>query len=809
MPQSGSDMVAKHNLPAAVNSFVGRDQELGETRRLFAATRLLTLTGTGGVGKTRLAVQLAATLLDTFPDGTWLVELGAVADPKRVPRAVAAVLGLRERAGVPIPELLADALQGQRVLLIVDNCEHVLDASARLVGFLLRTCPDLHVLATSREPLSLDGEQICRVPSLTVPEPPDTPQRVLASTAAQLFVQRARAVEATFALTAKTAPAVAHLCRCLDGLPLALELATARVGLLSVEQIAARLDNRFHLLVGGHRTAPPRQKTLLATMEWSHDLLDEPERALLRRVAVFSGGWTLEAAEAVCAGGSIAAGEVVDLLAHVVGQSLVVSDPDSDGGRRYRLLETVRAYAAERLAVPGEGDTVRDRHAAYFSTLAEEARPNLMVLRFEGWLDRLEREHDNFRAALDWLTSHDRVEEALRLATALEEFWYARGHAAEGRDCIQSLLDRRAPIRDHTRQAALHGLNVLVMELSDYAAMYQVNAESRDICDELGDLRGVAWATINMGGAKYQLGQLTEARTLLDEGIGLCDRAGMAVPPRGILVRANVERDAGDFAAARAWFELSFAKEAEPVSIRADILQHVGQLAFYEGNLRQARALQEESLAIRRELAQPAQIGSSLAWLGRAVDALGDHAYAGALYAQSVPLNRLTGNRWAEAVTLEGLAGMIAPKHPADELRLAGAADRLRTDMPRPMPPAEQPIIERALAPARRKLSRQRQAAAWAEGQALGTDRALALGLRLIEHGQAAAMPLTRREQEVAGLVARGLSNRQIAHELVFTEATAAKHNRAYPAQTRPRLAHPDRHVGRRAAPVRPALELN
>ena len=458
----GLAMAARHNLPAAVNSFVGRDQELRETRRLFESTRLLTLTGTGGVGKTRLAVQLAATLLDTYPDGVWLVELAPVADPNRVARAVAGVLGVAERHGLPILRLVAEALQGQRVLLILDNCEHVLDASARLAGSLLRTCPDLHVLATSREPLSIDGEQVLRVPSLAPPEPPDTPERVAGSAAAQLFLERARAVEPGFALTSQTAPAVAQVCRRLDGIPLALELATARVALLSVEQIAARLDDRFRLLVGGHRTTPARQQTLLATMEWSHGLLNDAERVLFRRLAVFSGGWTLEAAEAACAGETLAAGDIVDLLAHLVDQSLVVVEPDSDGSRRYRLLETVRAYATERLAAASEVDELRDRHAAYFWTLAEKARPDLMVLRFEGWLDRLDREQDNFRAALDWLASRNRVEEGLRLATALAEFWYVRGYAAEGRERLEHLLGQWGQARNRTRQAALHGLNVLV-----------------------------------------------------------------------------------------------------------------------------------------------------------------------------------------------------------------------------------------------------------------------------------------------------------------------------------------------------------
>ncbi len=530
----------QHNLPSALSTFVGRDRELRETQRLLRATRLLTLIGAGGVGKTRLALQLAGAVLEDHPDGLWLVDLTPVVDPRRLAHVVAGVLGLRER-GTPLLHLVADALQGKRVLLILDNCEHVLEACARLVEHLLRTCPDLRVLATSRAPLRMDGEQLWRVPSLALPEPPDTPERVARSAAVELFVARAAAAEPRFTLDSQAAPAIASICRRLDGIPLALELAASRVGSLSVEQIAVRLTDRFALLVGGHRTAPPRQQTLLGTLEWSHELLSAAERVLFRRLSVFSGGWTLDAAEVVCAGDDLDRREVLGLLTRLVDTSLVVVEPGLHGDRRYRLLETIRAYAHKRLTMVGgrEVQGTRERHTAHFLGLAEAAYPDLSNLRFGGWLDQLERDHDNFRTALDWLTERNRVEEALRLSAALAWFWYARGYASEGRERLERLLALPRPVTGDVRVRALAGSAYLAWSQGDYEAQYRLNAERRDLCQALRDVAGACAGLRGMGGARYQQGRYVEARALLDECVALCERHGLPLPPRTCLTRAN------------------------------------------------------------------------------------------------------------------------------------------------------------------------------------------------------------------------------------------------------------------------------
>ena len=374
-----------HNLPSRLTSFVGREREIAEIGALVRRERLVTLVGAPGVGKTRLSLQIAASVLDAFPDGAWLVELAPLGAPELVPQAVADVLGVREQPGRTLTDTLAGYLRTRQMLLLLDNCEHLIGAAAGLVETLVRACPDLHVLATSREPLAIEGEVTYRVPSLRVAE--------AESEAARLFRERAQAAAPSFRVTERNAPVVAQICARLDGIPLAIELAAARVRALSVEQIAARLDDRFHLLTGGSRTALPRQQTLRGAVDWSYDLLSEPEQALLRRLAVFAGGFTLDAAEQMGR---------LDLLTSLVDKSLVQVEEGDDGERRYRLLETLRQYGLEKLTEHGELAEARDRHRDYFLALAEELAPTLNERADSTLLARLEREHDNLRAALAW-----------------------------------------------------------------------------------------------------------------------------------------------------------------------------------------------------------------------------------------------------------------------------------------------------------------------------------------------------------------------------------------------------------------------
>ncbi|HEY8744448.1 MAG TPA: adenylate/guanylate cyclase domain-containing protein, partial [Chloroflexota bacterium] len=413
-----------HNLPLQLTSFIGRERELGELTRRLQTARLLTLTGSGGAGKTRLALQVAAELVPRYPDGVWLAELAPLADPALVRRTVAAAVGVREAPGQAILDTLLAALREKRLLLVLDNCEHVLDACARLADALLRGCPGVQLLAASREALGVAGEVSWRVPSLAVPslEQRVAHEQVAEYDAVQLFVERAQAALPSFSITAQNAMALAQVCARLDGIPLALELAAARVKGLTVDQLADRLHDRFRLLTGGSRAALPRQQTLRAAIDWSYDLLDEAEQRLFRRLAVFAGGWTVEAAEAVCAGDGLAHEDVLDILLRLVDKSLALAEE-----RRYRLLETVRQYGRDRLAASGEAGAVYARHAAFYLALAEELEPQFMLGGPTIGRDGLVAEIDNQRAALNWYADSDDVEAVLRLAGALLWYWFFQG----------------------------------------------------------------------------------------------------------------------------------------------------------------------------------------------------------------------------------------------------------------------------------------------------------------------------------------------------------------------------------------------
>ncbi|MBI3660493.1 AAA family ATPase [Candidatus Acetothermia bacterium] len=436
-----------NNLPQQLTSFIGREREIEEIKHLILAVgaqhaaplqRLVTLTGVGGCGKTRLGLQIASQLLKEYADGAWWVELASLADPNLVVQAIASALGVKEQPGRPLLATVTDYLHSKQLLLILDNCEHLIEACAQVVQELLKACPKLQILVTSREPLGILGETVWQVPTLSVPDTPSLPSvgPELVSAlqdyeSVNLFVERAKANESKFRLSSENAQATAQVCYQLDGIPLAIELAAAWVRALSVEQIASRLGDRFHLLIGGNRAALPRHQTLRATMDWSYQLLSEKEQTLLRQLSIFAGGWTLEAAEAVCADELIQSQEVMELLTHLVDKSLVLVEKQGEV-LRYKLLETVRQYGAEKLREAGETECVQSQHLDFFLKLAEQAEPELVGPKQKEWLDTIEQEHDNLRKAIAWGLENNTVEKSLRLVTALAQFWLVRGYWAEG-----------------------------------------------------------------------------------------------------------------------------------------------------------------------------------------------------------------------------------------------------------------------------------------------------------------------------------------------------------------------------------------
>jgi predicted ATPase/DNA-binding SARP family transcriptional activator len=732
----------RHNLPIALTSFIGRAHELAEVRRLLATTRLLTLTGVGGCGKTRLALAVANKLVADSPDGVWLVELGALTDPTLVPQALAVVLGVREEPQRPLTTMLVDALRPRELLLLLDNCEHLIDACARLAAELLGACPHLRILATSREALGIAGETTWLVPSLTLPQPQQLPRLVelTQSEAVELFVERAAAALPTFTLMPENASDVIQVCRRLDGIPLAIELAAARVKVLSVAQIAARLDDCFRLLTGGGRTAVPRQQSLRATIDWSYALLAELEQVLLRRLGVFAGGWTLEAAEVVCAGEAVASDDVLDLLAHLVDKSLVVVEPQASGAVRYRLLEPIRQYVHAKLMESAEAPAMHQQHVQFFLALAEQAEPQLSGAEQVARLNRLEQEHDNLRAVLRWYLERGEAEPGLRLGGALWRFWRTRGHLTEGRAWLVELLalpTHPIPAKAGKRQAgwearakALLAAGDLASEQDEYATAQALFAEGLTLSREVADERGIARALGGLAILALAQGDDTRAATLYEESLALSRKRGDQHLIAGALDGLGVVAlNQGDDVRAELLGEESLALYRELGDTRgsADALRSLGWLALNQGDLARAAALLEESLALYRQQGYPQYIAWALHSLGSVALLQGNIERAAALCVESLTLGRKVGDRYIIAWCLEDIAGVaIAQGNSGVAARLLGAAEGLRASIGARLLAFDRARSERTVAAARAALDAAAFAAAWAAGRALPLDQTIA-----------------------------------------------------------------------------------
>ncbi len=833
-----------NNLPVQFTPFIGREQEVSAVQQLLQrqGVRLLTLTGPGGTGKTRLGLQAAAELSEVFPDGVFFVNLAPISDPNLVVPTIAQTLEVKEGAGHVLLDLVYAFLQEKQVLLLLDNFEQVVDAGVQVTA-LLAACHQLKVLVTSREVLHVRGEQEFAVPPLTLPDPEHLPDLLALSQyeAVALFIQRAQAVRPEFEVTSANAPAVAEICVRLDGLPLAIELAAARVKVLPPQALLARLDHRLTVLTSGARDVPARQQTLRNTIEWSYKLLDVHEQRLFRWLSIFVGGCTLEAAEAVCAPpddgdnachpepfepkqchpersegsgspdaeilrcaqddsqdatqvmspSSVAKGRdgdttrsVLDGVASLVDKSLLRQAEQAGEEPRLLMLETIREYGLESLAASGELEGARRSHAAYYLALVEEGKPEPWGKPQAAWLQRLEQEHDNVRAALQWLVEQEEIREdahtielALRLGGVLGSFWQVGGHASEGRTFLERALARSEGVTASVRAKALDDAGWLAIYQSDYDRAEVLGEESLALYRELGDAAGIADALDLLGWLARERGNHTAASTLHAEALALWretgNKTGIAWALHGLayvtmyqgesvqaqalaqellaLSREIGDQDFisrayrllgqlalrhGDEATARELFEESLAISKEIGNKPSTAYSHslLGQLALQRGDETTARELFEESLVIHRAVGDRHGAAKSLSYLARTAALRGDNAAARALYEESLMLTMELGNKLIVASCLEGLAGVILAQGgvgtrfiaSAWATRLWGAAAALREAIGAPLPPVERADYERLVASARVQLGEKAFAVAWAEGRTMTPEQAFA-----------------------------------------------------------------------------------
>ncbi len=666
------------NVPAPLTSFIGREAEQRELKELLEKTRLLTLTGAGGCGKTRLAIQVATELANAnrFKNGVWWVELASLADPGLVPQTVAKVFDLEGLGTTPILTLLANYLRAKELLLVLDNCEHLIEACAKLANQLLSTCPQLKILASSREALGIVGEVPYKIPSLSLPSKESSRDLNLVSQseAVQLFVARAQNLAPAFTLTLQNAPTIIQICERLDGIPLALELAAARVKSLSVEQIAARLDDRFRLLTGGSRTALPRHQTLRAAIDWSYELLSDAERVMLRWLSVFAGGWTLEAAQAVCSCDPVCADDALDLLAHLVDKSLIVFERDA---ARYRMMETIRQYAREKLLESGKDDLVHSRHLDFFLRLAELAEPELQK-GSKQWMDRLETEYDNVRVAWEHAIATNNGL-AVRLAVSLRWFWTRRGYLVEGREWLTRLLPRTetwgATIQ-RTRALILAG--VLDYYFQEYSSALLLSEQGLNIARIVGNQNAIANALLEMGMIFRNMGEQQRARSVLEESLALYrllgDQSNIA---RTLFGLGSVAQAQGDLVPAQILFEESLAMSLVLGDdyMRVGPLNGLGEVARAQGDFKRAAGLYTECVEIDRKIGNKLHFSVALSNLGCAVLQLGDYRRAKRILVECLEWLRFRGVFW-NTVWLIGMSGAIeASGNPLLAARLLGAVN--------------------------------------------------------------------------------------------------------------------------------------
>jgi predicted ATPase/class 3 adenylate cyclase len=689
-----------NNLPAQPTPLVGRERELGEACDLLrgGGARLLTLTGPGGIGKTRLGLQVAAELLDELEDGAFFVALAPITDPPLVASAIAESLGVVEAADQPLEEGLKGYLRGKELLLVLDNFEQVLGA-APLVGGLLSTCPKLKVLATSRSVLRVYGEQEFAVPPLELPDHKRLPpiERLTQYEAVRLFIERAKAARADFSVTDESAPAVAEICVRLDGLPLAIELAAARVKLLTPGAMLERLGSRLKLLRGGARDLPERQRTLRSTIEWSHALLEEGDRVLFARLAVFAGGRTLGAIEAICDARGDLPVDALEGVSSLLDKSLLRQEEGPEGEPRFAMLETIHEYARERLEASGEAEEVRGLHAGYFLALAEEAEPELSGAEQLACLERLEAEHDNFRAALAW-SLEEKPETALRLVGALARFWEMRSYFSEGSGWLEASLRKSDSADAATRAKLSSEAGTFAWHRGDYDRAIALHGEALELYRELGDERGVAFALICLGAQELERGDYERAKPLFEEALALSRKTGD-------------KRTVG------------YA------------LHNLGEVARFRGEYERAKRRGMEALAVFREMDDEWCVARTLSWLGKATVYNSDDSEAAGFLREGLALNREIGNWEWVAYSLENFAAVAGTKaQGARAAKLWGAAEDLREDIGSPLQPSDRPDYDHSVAAAHAHLDGAAWEATWKQGRSMSLEEVIEYALEEGDH---------------------------------------------------------------------------
>jgi len=683
----------RSNIPGTFTSLIGRDKDISAVCDYLTHPdiRLVTLIGPGGIGKTRLSIASAREARAEFPDGVFFVALAPLDQPSLIPSATLQALGYIEKHNLSPEERLIEGIANKRILLVLDNCEHLIEDVARVASSLLSACSRLKIFTTSREALGIPGEWLYSVPVLDLPKKNSVVDMETISEfpALVLFAERARAVRSDFALNAENIRAVAVICSQLEGLPLAIELIAARVKTLSIEQIAARLDDRFALLTSGSRIAPSRQQTLRATLDWSYELLTETERELFRQLSVFVGGFTLEALESVALLDSTQS--ILDALSRLVDKSLLLVEQQDQP--RYRFLEPIRQYARDKLNESRESNSIQDRHLNYYLRVAEEAEPYLFRAGQQDWKNRLELDHDNLRVALAWSLKSNQIEAGLKMAGALAWFWHSKGHLSEGNLWLEKLLASGSGTQGKERAKALRASSILSTDTGDYIRARAFAESSIKLYREIGDNRGAGLVLVDLGGSLHRDGREEEAIESLEESLRL--------------LRATGER-----------WEIAYA------------LVWLGDAWFRMGDIERAATNWEESLRLTQELGDHFVMAWSLGGLADVTRVRGDYKRATGMFKESLSLYQSSGDKHGPPYSLEALGLVAAAQGNAKRAaRLWGAASAWREAINEPLPPPYQRDYAASVTQARTQLGEEVYASAWSEGRAMSPEQAIALAL--------------------------------------------------------------------------------